>query len=100
MARMCGILRIALREDDPGCKLRLHPEDVVGETARGQPIAPGLYSCSRDAFEKFGPRMLERLKQTPAIGHDGKPVFDEEGKPVMCAPAGTTLQTIPPTLLC
>lgn len=101
MARMCGILKIALREDDPGTyKLRLAPEDVADETVGGKPIEPGLYACSYDAFEKFTPRMHARLQKTPRIGHDGKPVLDEKGEPVMMAPPGSTPRSIDPRLYC
>lgn len=61
MARMCGVLKIALREDDPGGMIRLAPEDVLGEVgADGKPIETGLYACSRDALERFGPRVIAR----------------------------------------
>lgn len=100
MADNCGILKISLRRDDPGTKLRLHPEDVVGETVQGQPIEPGLYQCGRDAWEKFTPRMLERLKKTPAIGHDGKPVLDAKGNPVMTVPADATVESVDPRVFC
>lgn len=98
MARMCGILKLSLREDDPGTKLRLAPEDVEGETVQGKPIEPGLYFCSQDAWDKFAPRVLERLKRTPRIHHDGKPVFDEDGRPVMTVPEDATLRSIDPRL--
>ncbi len=99
MARLCGILKIALREDDPGAKIRLAPQDVEGETVQGKLILPGLYFCGQDAWEKFAPRVLERLKKTPAVGHDGRPVYDDEGKPKMFIAADATLESIDPKLL-
>lgn len=79
--RICGILKVALREDDPGAKLRLTPEDVEGETVQGKPLEPGLYSCSRDAVEKFGPRVIARLKKEGVL------------------PADADAATIPPSML-
>jgi hypothetical protein len=99
MARMCGILKIALREDDPGTKIRLAPQDVEGETVQGKPLEPGLYFCGQDAWDKFAPRVLERLKRTPRIHHDGKPVTDANGDPAMFAAADATLSSIDPRLL-
>jgi hypothetical protein len=67
MVRRCGILKIAPREDDPMCLLRLAEEDVAGELVNGEPVLPGLYHASRDALEKFGPRMLTRLKAAGVV---------------------------------
>lgn len=100
MARMCGVLRIALREDDPGTKIRLAAEDIrPDDTVGGNAIEPGLYFCGKDAWDKFAPRMLSRLKKTLAVGHDGKPILGADGKPAMYATAEATLQSIDPRLL-
>lgn len=101
MARMCGILKVALREDDIGHFMRVAAEDVAGETVQGRPIEPGLYFCSEDAVRRFGPCIVERLKKTPAIGHDGKPVFADEtySKRAMTLPADATLETIDKDML-
>lgn len=99
MARICGILKLALREDDPGTKLRVATEDVDGVLVQGKPIEPGLYFCSREAWEQIAPKVLGRLKRTPCVGHDGKPVLDAQGQPLMIAPADATLQSIDPRLL-
>lgn len=99
--RICGVLKIALREDDPGTFIRLAPEDVKGETVQGQSIQPGLYQCSRDAFEKFAPRVIERLKRTPALGHDGKPIFTNGTytERAMILPETATVENTPPRML-
>ncbi len=99
MARMCGILKIALREDDPGQCIRLAAEDVEGESVQGKPIEPGLYFACREAVEKFGPKMVERLKRTPAVHHDGRPVPGADGKAAMFLPADATLATVSPKML-
>ena len=101
--RVCSLLKIALREDDAGsAKLRLTAEDVAGETVAGKPIEPGLYGhfLSRDAFEKFAPRVIARLQKTPAVGHDGHPVVGADGKPAMVLPPDATLSNIDLRILC
>lgn len=98
MVRRCGILKLALREDDPGHKLRLAPEDIRGHTVQGAPIEPGLYYCGQDAFDLFAPRVLERLKHTPVYADDGKPIF-KDGAPLTVAPPTATLQSIDRRLL-
>jgi hypothetical protein len=92
MVRICGIEKKALREGEPGCKLRLAAGDAPG-------IEPGLYFCSLEAYERFAPRVLERLKRTPQIHHDGKPALDGDGKPAMTVPENATLTSIDPRLL-
>ena len=68
MARMCGVLKIALREDDPGQCLRLAAEDIAGEVgADGKPIEPGLYFAGQDAVDRFAPRVLARLKKAGVL---------------------------------
>ena len=68
MARMCGVLKIALREDDPGQCIRLAPEDVAGETRPdGSAIEPGLYFAGADAVAKFAPLILARLKKAGVL---------------------------------
>lgn len=98
--RMCGILKIALREDDPGTHvLKVAAEDVAGVLVQGKPIEPGQYSCSRDAWERFAPAVLARLQKTPKIDHNGHPVVDADGQPVMTLPPGATLDNIDPRIL-
>src|SRR5262245_34448971 len=101
MARMCGILKVALREDDPGAYIRVAKEDVEGVLVQGKPIEPGLYFASREAIEQFGPRVIERLKRTPAVGHDGKPVFTDDTytERAMTLPASARLETVDPRIL-
>ena len=97
--RMCGVQKIALREDDPGRVIRLSAEDVGGDQVQGKVIEPGLYACGEDAYQKYGPKVVERLKRTPAVGHDGKPALGEDGRPKMFLPEGATLATVSPKML-
>lgn len=101
MARMCGILKVALREDDPGVKIRLAAEDVAGEAVQGKTIEPGLYFCSKEAYDKFAPRVIERLKRTPAVSHEGKPIFTDDTytKHAMALPEDATVANTSPQLL-
>ena len=98
MARMCGILQIPLREGESGHILKVAEEDVKGDLVNGKPVEPGQYFCCEDAWVKYAPRAVDRLKKTPAIGNDGKPVL-KDGKPVMTLPIEAKLASIDPRLL-
>lgn len=80
--------------------LRLTSEDIAGDTNfHGHPIAPGLYHCGEDAWRRFAPRVIERLKKTPAVGDDGRPVIGEDGRPVMTLGPDVTLENCPHRML-
>jgi hypothetical protein len=98
--RVCGILGIPPREGEVMFFLRLAPADVEGEPGpNGAPLKPGLYSCCKDAFIRFAPRVIARLQRTQAIDGDGRRVWTEDGKPVMVLPEGATLDTVAHNLL-
>lgn len=97
MARICGIDKRAVREDDPMTVIRLAPEDIhEDDKVQGKQVTPGLYHVGEDAYQRFAPRVIARLKKTPAIGDDGKPVVDADGKPVMTLPESATIDNVGP----
>lgn len=100
--RMCSILQVPLRDDDPGTKIRVAAEDVAGHLVKGKPIEPGLHFCSEEAYQEFAPRVIERLKKTEARGHDGKPVFTDDtfATRAMVLPETATVANTPRQMLC
>jgi hypothetical protein len=74
---VCGICRLALRDDDEGQPIRLHADDVAGTG-----IQPGAYSACKDCVAHFavvihwrlaGEFMGKRLAGEPAP-HDERKV--------------------------
>lgn len=58
---VCGVCRLALRDDDRPQVMRLHPADV-----EGLEVEPGCYSACRDCVDFFAPAIHARLV---AAGH-------------------------------
>lgn len=80
--KMCGVCKRHPRGDDPTHPMRLHADDVAGETPA---VEPGLYQSCRDCIAKFKPKIEARLRKTPLIDDaTGRPVWewDQDGKPV------------------
>lgn len=95
--RVCGIDKRAVREDDPMYLIRLSAEDITpADTVQGKPVTPGLYHAGEDAYQRFAPRVIERLKHTPAVGDNGHPVLDAQGQPVMTLPASASIDNVGP----
>jgi hypothetical protein len=75
---VCGICQKSPRMNDGGSAMRLHPDDLAGET-----IAPGAYQCCQECVDKFAPRIEARLRKTPELDQHGKPLTSDDGAPVM-----------------
>jgi hypothetical protein len=109
---ICGLSRKHLQPDEQMRLIRLAPEDVQGETHNGKPadqgglpIKPGQYHVGEEAFARFAPKVIERLKKTPAINDNGHRVFvdadgnpcqsyDDGAKPVMALPPDATVASV------
>lgn len=65
---VCGVCRLALRDDDDGQAMRLHETDI---TAAGSTIKPGCYMSCRDCVERFRHLIADRI---------GRPVEATEGQ--------------------
>ncbi len=84
VAAYCGISRRRLDVQENTYVIRLTVEDVKGQTDKnGQPIKPGVYSCGEEMYAKFRPIVAARLLKTQMIDANGKPVVDDDGKPIM-----------------
>ncbi|MBY0523436.1 MAG: hypothetical protein K2R98_08550 [Gemmataceae bacterium] len=82
--RKCGVCKLPPREGQEMSVFRLAPEDVAAETdTNGAAIEPGAYMGCIDCLKKYQPRIAARLKTTPRIDGNGKPVVDDAGQPVM-----------------
>lgn len=61
---VCGICRLALRDDDDGECMRIAPEDVEAIYGSPDAVQPGAYFSCEDCVRTFRPAIAKRLGKT------------------------------------